>query len=487
MEKTEESLHSLMEAQRQYYLKGCTKNINMRLAYLKKLEKEIKRNSELIVRALKDDFNKPEFEAYTTEIMPVLDDIALFLKKLPAWSGLQRVKTPIKLMAGSSGFYYNPYGVALVIGTWNYPFNLTMLPVVGAIAAGNCCIVKTSKQSPNTGRIIKRIVEDIFPKEHCAVLESNVSEKDLLKERFDFIFYTGSTAVGHVIAEAAAKHLTPVVLELGGKSPCIIDETAELDSTARRIVWGKFTNAGQTCVAPDYILVHRSIKPSLIEALKKAITAHYGELLNDWENAHKSTVNSDYARIIHERAFQRLEKYIEYYIKPPSDSANIKGTIVFGGKTYRESLTIYPTIIDNVQWEDPIMKEEIFGPILPIIEYEDLETTLEILKQKEKTLALYLFSKRKEIQRKVLRELDFGGCCINGTLLHTANSNLPFGGIGHSGMGDYHGRWSFEAFSHKKAVFKKTELLDFSFIYPPYKNKAALLKKWLFGLNQDNY
>ena len=319
------------------------------------------------------------------------------------------------------------------------------------------CIIKPSELAPNTARIITKIIEESFVKEHCTVIEGGVDETTkLLEERFDFIHYTGNSRVGRIIAQAAAKNLTPVILELGGKSPCIVDATANIEVSARRIVWGKFLNAGQTCVAPDYLLVHKSIKERLIKAIVKQIEIFYG----------KNPENSkDFGRIINQRHFDRLSVLLN------------NGKVTAGGRTNKEKLYIEPTIIEHLTWDAPIMKEEIFGPILPVLEYSTIDEVISMVNAKEKPLALYYFSKDKNNISRISKEAHFGGGCINTTVIHTSNPHLPFGGIGESGMGSYHGKWSFEAFSHKKSMIKKSFIIDPKLIYPPYKNKISIVKK----------
>lgn len=448
---------NLLDKQRKYFLTGKTKDVEFRIKSLKVLQQIIIKRSEEIAEALRKDFGKSEFETFSNEIMSSLEEIKLTIKNLHSWAAPRKVKTPITFFKASSQIYYEPYGVSLIITAWNYPFQLAINPLVGAIAAGNCCIIKPSELAPNTSRLLFEIIKECFEEEHCAVVEGAVEETTaLLNEKFDFILYTGSTHVGKIVAQAAAKHLTPTVLEMGGKSPCIIDNTADIEISARRIVWGKFINAGQTCVAPDYLLVHKEVKDSLISAMKKCIKNFYGD------NPEKS---KDYCRIINEKHFDRLYALLE------------EGDIVTGGKTNRSQLYIEPTVIDNVTWEYPVMQEEIFGPILPILEYEDLIDVIQMINDHEKPLALYVFSKNKKVQRKIINETSFGGGCINTTVMHAGNPYLPFGGVGSSGIGNYHGKASFHTFSHEKGVLNKSLMVDPKLIYPSYKNKVEILKR----------
>ena len=448
---------NLLDKQRKYFLTGKTKDVEFRIKRLKALKEIIIKRNQEIMESLRKDFGKSEFETFSNEIMSSLEEIKLAIKKLHSWAAPRKVNTPIAYFKSSSRIYYEPYGVALIIGAWNYPFQLAINPLIGAISAGNCCIIKPSELAPNTSKLLSEIIKECFDEEYCAIVEGGAQETTaLLNEKFDFILYTGSTHVGKIVAQAAAKHLTPVVLEMGGKSPCIIDNTADIEISARRIVWGKFLNAGQTCVAPDYLLVHKEVKDSLIKAIQKYIKDFYGD---NPENS------KDYCRIINEKHFDRLCALLE------------EGDIVAGGQTNRSQLYIEPTVIDHVTWNYPIMQEEIFGPILPIIEYEDLTNVIEMINAHEKPLALYIFSKNKKVQRKIVNETSFGGGCINTTVLHAGNPYLPFGGVGSSGMGNYHGKASFDTFSHQKGILNKSLIVDPKLIYPPYKNKVDILKK----------
>ncbi|SHH44891.1 aldehyde dehydrogenase (NAD+) [Caloranaerobacter azorensis DSM 13643] len=452
-------IKELIDRQRKYFERGITLDINFRINMLKVLKSAIIENEKLILRALKEDLNKSDFEGYETEIGIVLDEIGYIIKNLRYWTKPKRVKTPITQFISKSYIYSEPYGVTLIIAPWNYPFQLVMAPLIGSISAGNCSIIKPSEYSPNTSKIISKIISDNFEEEFIAVIEGGIEvNKALLEEKFDYIFFTGSVNVGKIVMEAASKHLTPITLELGGKSPCIVDEDADVELAAKRIVWGKFLNAGQTCVAPDYLYLHKNIKDDFIKNAIKFIKEFFGE------NPLKS---EDYPRIVNIKHFNRLKNLLK------------DGDVLYGGDFNEEKLYIAPTIIDNITWEDSIMQEEIFGPILPILMFEKLDEVIKIVNIRPKPLALYYFSNNKEKQERVIREISFGGGCINDTIVHLATPYLPFGGVGNSGMGNYHGKASFDTFSHKKSVLKKSNLIDISLRYPPYKNKINLLKKIL--------
>ena len=429
--------------------------VEKRTQHLLALRDAIRRNEAGVLAALKHDLGKSPSEAWI-ELGGVLSEIELMVKELPAWAQAEKVGTPMVLMPGTSSILPAPYGVVLVLAPWNYPFQLAMKPLVGALAAGNRVILKPSEISIHTSKILDKILSEALPATEVAV-ELGGAEKtqELLKERFDFIFFTGSTAVGKIVMKAAAEHLTPVVLELGGKSPCIVDETAEIKSAARRIVWGKFANTGQTCVAPDFIAVHRSIKDKLIEECKNAIVQFYGS--NPQESG-------DLGRIVTERHFDRLVKFLD----------GLK--VIHGGEHNRSDRYMAPTLVDAIEWDHPLMQEEIFGPILPFLTYDDLDEVITRIRQMPRPLALYIFSTNKKNQDKVMGQISFGGGCINDTIVHLVNKELPFGGVGDSGMGAYHGKHSFDTFGHKKAIYQQTTLLDLPVRYPPYKGKEKLLK-----------
>lgn len=449
----------LLEKQRTFFGSGKTREIAFRIEKLKQLREYIYNHMDEITAAIRNDFGKSNFETFATEVMLVADEINIAIKNLRSWSKPIKVKTPLTFFKASSRVYNQPFGVVLIIGAWNYPFLLSLDPMIGAIAAGNSCIVKPSELSSNTSRLLAGMIRECFDEGHCAVVEGGVEETTLLlEEKFDFIHYTGSTRVGQVIAQAAARNLTPVVLELGGKSPCIVDRTADLKISVRRIAWGKFINAGQTCIAPDYVFVHKEIKNDFIVAMREQLREFYGDDVQ---------ASPDYCRIINERHFERLSNLLK--------NENVQ----IGGKTDKKQLYIEPTVIEPLTWDAPVMQEEIFGPILPVFTYEDLSQVIAKINRYERPLALYFFSKDKKAQKRLIDEVPFGGGCINTTMMHCGNPYLPFGGIGHSGLGNYHGKWSFDTFSHKKSILNKSLLIDFKFLYPPYKNKVQLLKRFI--------
>lgn len=453
------STDNIVSKQRQFFNSHKTKNISFRIEELKILKQAILDNKTAIVQAVQADLSKPELEAFTTEVGLCLEEINYTLKHIKSWTKPQKVATPLPQLPGSSKIYYEPLGVVLIIGPWNYPFQLVIAPLIGAIAAGNCAILKPSEIAAHTSHFLAEIIPKYFESSFIAVVEGGKDiTQQLLEEKFDHIFYTGSTQVGKIIMSAAAKHLTPVTLELGGKSPCIVDADTHLEYTARRIVWGKFINAGQTCVAPDYILVDKTIKKYLLERIKQCIQDFYGTT---------PQTSPDYARIINQNHFHRLCELLQV------------GNIIIGGETNPAELYIAPTVIDGVTPEDQVMQEEIFGPILPIIEYTNLSEAIAFVNAQPKPLALYIFSNNKQHQKQVLQETASGGVCINDTIVHMAFPGLPFGGVGDSGMGRYHGKASFETFSHQRSVFNKSFLVDIKLRYAPYKGKLKLLKRLL--------
>jgi aldehyde dehydrogenase (NAD+) len=427
------------------------------VAQLKKLKEAIQKNEADLIAALASDLGKSEFEAFTAEIGFLYEEINVTLKNLKKWAKPQRVITPILMQPGSSRVLIEPKGVVLILAPWNYPVQLTLAPMIAAIAAGNCLIVKPSELSPASAVALQRMIEQCFSPEYCSVVMGGVEEaQNLLKHRFDHIFFTGSTAVGKVIMKAAADHLTPVTLELGGKSPCIVDQGVNLETVARRIVWGKFYNAGQTCVAPDYVLVQKSSKPSLLSFMKKALDEFYGQ---------DPARSPDFGRVISPRHFDRLVSLIQ------------ERPVFTGGTWDRETRYIAPTILDKVTLDDPMMQEEIFGPILPIFEYENLDDALAMIKHHSHPLACYVFTTNAATEGRVLREIPFGGGSVNNALMHLLNPRMPFGGIGPSGMGAYHGKAGFEAFSHKKSIYKSPLWLDIPIKYPPYKKWLPLMRR----------
>jgi aldehyde dehydrogenase (NAD+) len=442
--------------QRAFFASGNTKDIDFRIVQLKKLKEGICKYEPEIMAALYDDLRKPPFESYASEIGILYTEIDHAIRNIRSWARSRRVATPLIHFLSRSRIDQQPYGVVLIISPWNYPFQLAIAPLIGAIAAGNCALIKPSEFSPATGSIIDKMIGEIFPSDYISVFQGEAeATQTLLEEKFDYIFFTGSTAVGRIIMTAAARHLTPVTLELGGKSPCIVHEDAHLNYGVKRISWGKFFNAGQTCIAPDYVLLHRKIKERFVEKMTGTLLAFYGE------NPMKSP---DYARIINARHFDRLLRFLR------------TGRMVSGGDYHKEELYISPTIIDQVSPDDPVMQEEIFGPILPMIEYDEIDEAIAFVNQRPRPLALYCFSESVKIQDKVLGETSSGGGCINDTVSHVGSQELPFGGIGDSGMGAYHGKHGFDTFSHQRGILIRSNLVDMPLRYPPYQNRVSLLK-----------
>lgn len=449
--------------QRDFFQTGKTTEVSFRIQQLKTLKQAIIDNEAAIFNVLKADLNKPLVESFTAEIALVVKEIEYAIKNVKNWANPKKAKIPWLFFPASAKIYPQPLGVVLIFGAWNYPFQLVIAPLIGAIAAGNCAIIKPSEIASHTSNLIAEIFEKYFDKSYIAAIEGGVeTSQHLLAEKFDHIFFTGGAAVGKIVMEAAAKQLTPVTLELGGKSPCIVDSNIDIKIAARRIIWGKFLNAGQTCLAPDYLLVNKEIKNNLINEIKKCLQEFYGE------NPVKSP---DYARIINRKQFDRLVNYLK----------DLKhGKIIIGGETTADELYIAPTVIDSVTWQDTVMHSEIFGPILPLIEFTDIKEAINIINSQPKPLALYLFSQNKNLQKQVISETAFGGGCINHTILHYCIPSLPFGGTGNSGFGSYHGKTGFDTFSHYKSVFKKPFLVDTKLMYPPYEGKLSLLRR-IFG------
>lgn len=430
-----------------------------RVKQLKNLYHAIKQNEGLILEALAKDLGKSAFESYATEVSMVYAEINHTLKHLKEWMKDQKAATTIISFGGRSRIHLQPLGVTLIMAPWNYPFQLTITPLIAAMAAGNCVVLKPSRYSGHTSEILATLINDHFSQEYITLFQGGKEvNTELLRIRFDHIFFTGSMRVGKIVMEAAAKHLTPVTLELGGKSPCLVDQTADLEKTAQRIIWGKALNAGQTCVAPDYVLVHSAVRQQLISAMEKAIKKFFGD------SAIKS---QDFGRIIREEAFDRLQTLIRQE----------QGKVICGGSCDQEQLKIDLTLLDNPDLDSEVMQEEIFGPILPIIPYDHLEEAVKIIRSREKPLALYLFTKDQDLENWVVDNLQYGGGCINDTVMHVANYHLPFGGVGASGMGAYHGKKGFETFSHAKSILKQTFAFDMPLRYAPYKNKLNLLRR----------
>lgn len=446
-----------LKKQKEFFKSGKTKDIKFRIENLNKLKKNIEKNEQYIMEALKKDLGKSNFESYSTELGIVLSEISFITKHLKKWAKPKKVKTPITNFKSSSYIYPEPYGNTLILSPWNYPFQLSIVPLIGSIAAGNTVILKPSSTSYYTSKIIEKIINENFDTGYIHVITGERGKK-LLDENFDYIFYTGSVPVGKIVMEKASKYLTPVTLELGGKSPCIVDGKANLNLSAKRIVWGKFLNSGQTCVAPDYMFIHKNVKNEMINNIIYYIKTFYGV---------NPLYSEEYTKIINERQFNRLIKLLD------------NNKIIYGGDYDKDSLYISPTLMDNVNWDDPIMGEEIFGPILPILEYEELNEVIDIVNSHPKPLALYFFSNDKENAEKIINGISFGGGCINDTIMHLSSPYLPFGGVGTSGMGSYHGKKSFDTFTHYKSILEKSNIIDPNFRYPPYGSKLNIVKKFL--------
>ena len=456
MEETSKAtITSLVNKQKAFFATGQSRAIGFRKEKLKALRSAILRYEQKITDACRQDLHKSYAEAYLTEISIVLQEIDHHLHHVSKWSKPRRVKTPKHLLPSSSRVHYEPLGTSLIIAPWNYPFQLLINPLVGAISAGCCTILKPSPYTPNVAAVMEEMVRETFDEQYIGIAQGGRSvNTELLAHRFDIIFFTGSPSVGKVVMEAATHNLTPVVLELGGKSPCIVDQDANLDIAAKRIAWGKTINAGQTCIAPDYLFVHHAVK----EALLHKISRHWQKMYGD-----DPRQSAYYPRIVNRKAMERLEKLMQ------------DGRIIHGGGMDREDRYITPTIIDAISGDSPIMQEEIFGPLLPVMEFDRMEQALDFINSREKPLALYYFGKPRKA-KEVLRKSSSGGACINDTILHVANHHLPFGGVGNSGMGRYHGKASFQAFSNERAVFRTPTWIDLPLRYPPFKGFSKVRK-----------
>lgn len=454
-------IKEILEAQHKYFYTGETKKLAFRIAMLKRLEEAVIRHEKELLLALQKDLAKAPFEGYETEVGIVRRELADTIAHLKQWDKPKRVGTPIVHFPSVSTIYREPYGSVLIMSPWNYPVQLTLIPLIGAIAAGNCAVVKPSEYAVHSAKVLAKLLREIFDEKYVAVLLGGRAVNEaVLKERFDYIFFTGSPAVGSVVMEAAAKHLTPVTLELGGKSPCIVDKTADIKRAARRIVWGKFLNAGQTCVAPDYVLVQEEVKEPLLRKMKHYIRKMYRD---------EPLLNPEYPKIINKKHFNRLKKML----------LEQDGEIITGGRMDADTLKIEPTLLAGLTGRSKVMQEEIFGPVLPVFAYSDLAEVIRILQKKEKPLALYLFTRNSRVKKTVISKVSFGGGCINDTIIHLSNEKLPFGGAGNSGMGVYHGKHSYETFSREKSIMEKGNWLDIPFRYPPYGKRLPLLKKLL--------
>ncbi|MDF2655833.1 MAG: Aldehyde dehydrogenase [Bacillota bacterium] len=440
---------SIVTRQREYFESGATRPLSFRLDALKKLQKALKENEDLINEALKADLNKSPFETYMTEIGMVLDEIRFHLAHLPRWIKAKTVRTPLSQFHAKSYVVPEPYGVALIMSPWNYPLQLCLEPLVGAISGGNCVVVKPSAYAPATSSTIAKILSSIYPPEYIAVVEGGRAQNSaLLEEVFDYIFFTGSVEVGKTVMAAASRNLTPVTLELGGKSPVIVDETADIRLAAKRIAFGKVLNAGQTCVEPDYLLIHHKVKDAFLAEYENAIKVFFpdGDL-------------SEMPVIINEKHFDRVTGLMK------------KERAVIGGHYDKCRRFVEPTVLTGITPESPVMQEEIFGPILPLIPFTELEECIRLIRSRPRPLALYLFTKSKAVEEKILSTCSFGGGCVNDTIIHLANPHMGFGGVGYSGMGSYHGKLSFDTFTHYRSIVKKYNWIDLPVRYHPYSEK----------------
>ena len=454
----QEVIHHMLEKQREFFRSGVTFPPIYRIEHLRRLRETICANEGKITEALKSDLGKSGFESYMCEVGLVLEEIRYMLKYACGLSKPRSVSTPLHQFAAKSYIQPEPYGNVLIMSPWNYPFLLTMGPLVDALAAGNTAVIKPSAYSPATSRVIQELVEACFDPAYVAVVTGGRAENQaLLEEKFHYIFFTGSQSVGKVVMEKAAQHLTPVTLELGGKSPCIVDETADLKLAARRIVFGKFLNCGQTCVAPDYVWVHESVKEPLIRLIFEQIRVQYGE---------HPLENPNYGKIISARHFERLLSLID------------PKKVVMGGTWDAQRLKIAPTVLDSVTWEDAVMGQEIFGPVLPIMTFTELEDVISQLQGKDTPLALYFFSRHRPSIESVTQRIPYGGGCINDTIIHLATTAMGFGGVGESGMGSYHGKTGFDTFSHMKSIVDKKTWIDLPMRYQPYKKTYEKLLRW---------
>ena len=454
-----EDINLIFKNQKEFFESGKTINVDYRIKNLKKLNDIIKKNEDKILSELKKDLGKSNFEGYVTEVGILYDDINFHIKNVKKWSSEEKRKSPIVYYPSKSYIYKEPYGVTLIIGPFNYPFQLVIAPLIGAISAGNTAIIKPSENSRNIALLLEKLINENFPEGYLRVVNPLGGKETvslLLDKPFDYIFFTGSVRVGKLVMQKAAQHLTPVTLELGGKSPCIVDSDAKLKLAAKRIVWGKFLNAGQTCVAPDYLCVHKSVKDELLKLIINEIRVQFGENVRNSE---------DYPRIVNKSSLERLSGYLN------------DGKIYYGGNIDEDNLYMEPTLIIKPDLNSPLMSDEIFGPILPILVYEDLDNVIKFINYREKPLALYYFSESKKKIKYVLTSTTSGGVTINDTIIHVANPNLPFGGVGNSGVGKYHGKESFERFTHNKSVMKRGTFIEFNIRFAPYKNKLNLVKR----------
>ncbi len=451
------SIQSIVENQRKYYYKNHTKSVSFRIRQLKKLKSAIQTNERMILEALNKDLGKSEAEAYMTEIGIVYKEFDYVIKNLRSWNSPKKVSGSMMSFPAKNYIYRDPYGVVLILSPWNYPFNLTIMPLIGAIAGGNCALVKPSETSPHTAAIIEKILNYTFSEEYVHCAPADTPHDEVNKQQYDYIFFTGSTSVGKEIMSIASETLTPVTLELGGKSPAVVDETANIDVAVKRIAWGKFVNAGQTCVAPDHVIIHSSKKQEFIDRMLREIEERYS-------NAEHS---DNYPEIINEKHYKRLSGILE-------------NEMVLGGSLNAQAQKIAPAIMPDSTFGSTVMEEEIFGPLLPIITYENLEDLISYQQTLPKPLAFYIFSENERNTEALLSRLSFGGGCVNDTLMHLSHHEMPFGGVGASGMGHYHGKYSFDTFTHEKSVVKNSTVIDIPVRYAPFTEaKTKLFRKFL--------
>ena len=450
------NVENIVKNQKKFLEELKRKDVQYRIEKLKALKNVIKENENEIAKALYKDLNKDKVESYMVEVGMVLSELSYVIKHTKKWAKPKRVATPLSQFLASSLIVPEPYGVVLVMSPWNYPFLLTMQPVIGALAAGNTCIIKPSRFSINTSKIMKKLIEKVYDEKYVSVVWGEDVSDELLKQDVDYICYTGSARVGKIVMKAAAEKLIPVTLELGGKSPCIVEKTADIKLAARRIAFGRILNSGQTCIAPDYILVEKEIKEKFIEELKKNIIKMVGE---------KPLENKEYPKLIGEKQFNKVKDMI------------VEKEIIYGGKYDEKTFKIEPTIL-KCTYNSKAMEDEIFGPLFPIIEFTKIDEVIKYITSNPKPLALYLFTNNKKLQKRILREVPFGGGCINDTIMHIASHSMPFGGVGNSGMGSYHGKYSFDTFTHYKSIIKKSNLIDMPMRYHPYKESNYKMMKF---------
>jgi aldehyde dehydrogenase (NAD+) len=456
-----EDIARAVKAHRAFFATGETLHVEFRKNMLKELKTSLLKYEERLYDSFWTDLHKSKMEAFGTEIGMVCKEIDLHIKKVQKWAKPERVLTDMLNFYSTGRIYHEPFGVALIMSPWNYPLYLSFMPLVGAISAGNCVMLKPAHYSERVSEVIRQLISETFDPKYISVMTGGRDvNRAVLNERFDVIFFTGSPALGKIVMEKASRHLTPVTLELGGKSPCIVAPDAKIDVAAQRICFGKFLNAGQTCIAPDYLFVHVDVKDELLSKIRQSIRRFYG---ND------PAQSPDFCRIINDTQFSRLENLM-----------HSAGTIIHGGRLNPETRYIEPTLIDGVTPDDPIMQEEIFGPLFPILDYTHINDVISHINEREKPLALYLFTASKDLSERVLAGTSSGGGCVNDTIMHISNSRMPFGGVGKSGMGRYHGRFSFDTFSHHRSILRKTTRFNPTLGYPPFKNKLRYLR-WMLS------